>query len=116
MTAALFALFVIGVANSELRFGARSEALVRWLAGYTFTLYLVHFPILVFCTALGLHRVDWLTFCWVTAATLAATGCWVRWARCGARSTCGRSVRCWMPPWRCAGAAAVLPEIHEGAA
>lgn len=73
VTAALFALFVIGVANSELRFGARSEALVRWLAGYTFTLYLVHFPILVFCTALGLHRVDWLTFCWVTAATLAAT-------------------------------------------
>lgn len=73
ITAALFTLFVIGVASSELRWGARAEAVVRWLAGYTFTLYLVHYPILVFCTALGMHRVDWLTFSGITVATLVAT-------------------------------------------
>lgn len=73
VTAALFAAFVIGAARSELRFGSRGEAVVRWLAGYTFTLYLVHYPILVFCTALGMHRVEWLTFSGITVATLAAT-------------------------------------------
>lgn len=73
VTACLFALLVIGMANSDLRLGTRGEAGVRWLAGYTFTLYLVHYPILVFCTALGLRRVEWLTFLAVTAVTLVAT-------------------------------------------
>jgi peptidoglycan/LPS O-acetylase OafA/YrhL len=62
---ALVAFFIIGLANVQLPMpGHRFERLVRWLAGTSFGLYLLHYPLLNFFAAVvpgppdgALHRV-----------------------------------------------------------
>lgn len=61
----LVALLIVGLANSQLSVrGARFERVVRWLAGTTFGLYLLHYPLLNFFGAIipgpadgAMHRV-----------------------------------------------------------
>jgi len=51
--ALMFAMFLVGCANSGLGLSPRVRACVKWGAGYTFTFYLLHFSVIVFCLALG---------------------------------------------------------------
>lgn len=47
---ALTALLLVGLANTRLPVpGVKLQRLVRWLAGATFGLYLLHYPLLSFC-------------------------------------------------------------------
>lgn len=62
VVALMFALFVLGCARCELGLGSRWDRLVKWLASYTFTFYLVHFTLLTFCLALGQRSVGWGAF------------------------------------------------------
>lgn len=71
--ALLFAALLVGCANSSVRFGTRATQAIRWMAGYTFTLYLIHFSILVLFSALGWQRLDGTHFAVVVGVTLAAT-------------------------------------------
>jgi peptidoglycan/LPS O-acetylase OafA/YrhL len=49
IVSALVALFIVGLANAPLPMpGAAVERLIRFLAGTTFGLYLLHFPLLLF--------------------------------------------------------------------
>lgn len=56
LVAVLFALFVVGCAGSGIRFGVAAERGIRWLAGYTFSFYLIHFTLLVFARAAGIEH------------------------------------------------------------
>lgn len=78
--AVLFAVFLIGAASSRLDFGARASALIRQVAGYTFTFYMIHYTLLVFALALGHRQVGWgmygliLVLIMATAWALAQIG------------------------------------------
>jgi peptidoglycan/LPS O-acetylase OafA/YrhL len=62
---ALVAMFLVGLVNARLPVpGVGVQRAVRWLAGTTFGLYLLHFPILSFCATVipgpvdgAMHRV-----------------------------------------------------------
>jgi len=54
--ALMFVVFVVGAANCGHAFGPRVAALIRALAGYTFSLYLIHFSLLVLMKAAGVHH------------------------------------------------------------
>ena len=69
--ALLFTVFLVGAAHSGLDIQGRMARLVRVLASYTFTFYLLHFTLLVFVRALGWHRVDPLPFLGIAGAILA---------------------------------------------
>jgi peptidoglycan/LPS O-acetylase OafA/YrhL len=71
--AALFAAFVIGCAHCGVAPGPRASRLIRTLAAYTFTFYLVHFSLLAFAKALGLAVFGWTDYAVLLAAVLAVT-------------------------------------------
>lgn len=73
VVAALFGLFLVGCANSRITFGQGTERVIRSLAGYTFSLYLIHFSLLVLLKAAGLGATNWLTFTGVVAMTAIVT-------------------------------------------
>ncbi|MFT3665075.1 acyltransferase family protein [Piscinibacter sp.] len=72
VVALLFAAFLVGCASSRIAFGPRTAAAIRWLAGYTFSLYLVHFSLLVLFAAAGWTHVDGGRYALVIASTLVA--------------------------------------------
>ena len=56
---ALTALFVAGLANARLPLpGLRAQNAVRWLAGTSFGLYLLHYPLLTFWATVIPEPVD----------------------------------------------------------
>lgn len=73
VAALLFALFVVGCARSGWTFSPRVTRGIRWLAGYTFSFYLIHFTLLVFARALGFGPAGWAQFAGVLAGVLVVT-------------------------------------------
>ncbi|MEQ1685704.1 MAG: acyltransferase [Burkholderiaceae bacterium] len=73
VVAALFGVFVVGCASCRFDFGDRTGALIRAVAGYTFSFYLVHFTLLVFARALGYDHVAWVTYCLILSAVLCSS-------------------------------------------
>ncbi len=73
VVALLFATFIVGCAGCRIAFGDRLAALVRTLADYSFSFYLLHYPLLVLFRAAGWHAVDWDGFAAVVAITLVGT-------------------------------------------
>jgi peptidoglycan/LPS O-acetylase OafA/YrhL len=69
--AVIFAVFVVGCASCKLSFGPRASAVIRSVAGYTFTFYMIHYTLLVFAVALGHHRVSWATYGVILSAVMA---------------------------------------------
>lgn len=69
--ALLFTVFLVGAAHSGIEIRGGLARLVRVLASYTFTFYLLHFTLLVFARSLGWHHVDLLPFLGIAAAILA---------------------------------------------
>lgn len=72
VVALLFALFVAGCSRCEWGFADRGSHAIRWLAGYTFTFYLIHFTLLVFAAAIGIVHPGWGVYVLVL---LAVSGC-----------------------------------------
>ena len=68
--AVLFSVFLVGAASSGLAFGARASALVRKVAGYTFTFYMIHYTLLTFSLALGQRQVGWVRYGLILTVTL----------------------------------------------
>lgn len=73
VVALLFALFVTGCARSQWTFPDPVARVVRWLAGYTFSFYLIHFTLLVFARAMGFGPAGWGQFALVLAGVLLVT-------------------------------------------
>lgn len=71
--AVLFTWFVIGAASSGLAFSARAGAVIRKVAGYTFTFYMIHYTLLVFAFALGQRHTGWLSYGLIFVGILATT-------------------------------------------
>jgi peptidoglycan/LPS O-acetylase OafA/YrhL len=71
--AVLFAMFVVGCAGSGIRFGAMVERGIRWLAGYTFSFYLIHFTLLVFARAAGLEHAGGIGYALLLFAVFLCT-------------------------------------------
>lgn len=71
--AVMFAVFVVGCAHSRWQISGAWAVWIRRLAAYSFTYYLLHFTILVFCLALGWHRVEGWHFVGITLAVFAIT-------------------------------------------
>lgn len=74
VVAVLFAVFVVGAAHCPLRFGARAAGTIRYLAGYTFTFYLIHFSLLLFAQAMGFTHPTWPAY--VTTFLVVALITW----------------------------------------
>lgn len=73
VVAVLFALFVVGCANSRVVAGPRLTTGVRKVADFTFTFYLIHFSLLVFMRALGVENPGWGVYTLNFAVVLAST-------------------------------------------
>ena len=73
VVALLFLMFVVGAARCGHDFGPRAGALIRALAGYTFSLYLIHFSLLVLLKAAGVHQPGVAGFLGVLALICAVT-------------------------------------------
>lgn len=73
VVAVLFAAFVIGCASCNFDFGKTVSPVIRKLAGYTFTFYLVHYTLLVLARALGFNSVSWGVYALILAGILATT-------------------------------------------
>ncbi|MBC7698923.1 acyltransferase family protein [Aquabacterium sp.] len=73
VVAVLFAVFLIGCASCRLDFGKAAGLVIRKLAGYTFTFYLIHFTLLVLARALGFSSVGWGVYALILAGVLATT-------------------------------------------
>jgi peptidoglycan/LPS O-acetylase OafA/YrhL len=71
--AVLFVMFVVGCAHSEWRWPRGAETVIRRLAGYTFSFYLIHFTLLVFARAVGVHNPGWGGYALLLLAVLAVT-------------------------------------------
>ncbi len=71
--ALMFAVFLVGCAHSQLQISGKLAAWVRRLAAYTFTFYLLHFTLFVFCMALGWRHVGAWHFAAITFAVFAIT-------------------------------------------
>ncbi len=71
--AMMFSAFLVGCAHSRLEIGGRAADWIRRLAAYTFTFYLLHFTLFVFCNALGWRQVGAWHFVGITLATFAIT-------------------------------------------
>ena len=69
----LFGLFLVGCASARINFGRHSTQLIRSLAGYTFSLYLIHYSLLVLLGAMGVAATDWIAFAGVMALTALLT-------------------------------------------
>lgn len=72
--AVLFALFVVGAASSGLAFGPRAAGLVRQVAGYTFTFYMVHYTLLVLALAMGHRQTGWAAYGLIFGGILLVSG------------------------------------------
>ena len=70
LVAASFAVFVVGCANCRFDFGDRIGSMIRSVAGYTFSFYIIHFTLLVFARALGFGSVFWGTYGLIFGAVL----------------------------------------------
>ncbi|WP_159594012.1 acyltransferase family protein [Hydrogenophaga sp. BPS33] len=57
--ALLFALFVVGAAHCGWSFGDRGARAIRFLAGFTFTFYLIHYTLLLCAQAMGFGAPSW---------------------------------------------------------
>lgn len=75
VVAATFAAFAIGAASCGVAFAASAQRVIRALAGYTFTFYLSHFPLLALLKAAGIHHPGWPSY----VALLAGVGV-ITWA------------------------------------
>jgi peptidoglycan/LPS O-acetylase OafA/YrhL len=73
VVALLFAIFVAGCMRCEWDFSGRPARMIRWLAGYTFTFYLIHFTLLVFAGAMGVEHPGWGGYLLVLSAVFAGT-------------------------------------------
>ncbi|WP_171019969.1 acyltransferase family protein [Hydrogenophaga sp. 2FB] len=73
--ALLFALFVVGAAHCGWDFGERGARLIRFLAGFTFTFYLIHYTLLLCAQAMGYTAPSWSVY----AITFAVV-CLFTWA------------------------------------
>lgn len=73
VVAALFAVFLVGCAGCRFTFAPGVGVVIRWLAGHTFTFYLIHYTLLVFARALGIERAPWPGFAAVLGAVLLVT-------------------------------------------
>ncbi|CAN0471915.1 unnamed protein product, partial [Phaeothamnion confervicola] len=73
VVALLFALFVAGCARCRWELAGRCGRVIRWLAGYTFTFYLIHFTLLVLARAIGIPQPGWGLYGLVFMAVLGGT-------------------------------------------
>lgn len=71
--AAMFAVFVVGCAHSRLKIEGKLADGIRRAATYTFTFYLLHFTLFVFCNALGWRQVGGWHFVGITLGVFAIT-------------------------------------------
>jgi peptidoglycan/LPS O-acetylase OafA/YrhL len=69
----MFTAFLVGCAHSRLEIRGQVASWIRRLAAYTFTFYLLHFTLFVFCNALGWRQVPAWHFVGITLATFAIT-------------------------------------------
>jgi len=75
VVALLFGSFLIGCASSARRFGADTASVIRGLANYSFSFYLIHFSLLVLFAAAGWSNPDSLAYVAIIGATFGLT--WV---------------------------------------
>ncbi len=73
VVALIFAVFTLGCASCEWTFEGSAERVIKRLAGFTFSFYLIHFTLLVFAGALGIAHPGWLGYGGVLLAVLAVT-------------------------------------------
>jgi peptidoglycan/LPS O-acetylase OafA/YrhL len=73
LVAALFGIFLVGCSRCGSAFGRRPDAVIRMLAGHTFSLYLIHYSLLVLLVAMGASTDGWLEFTWVITLTAVVT-------------------------------------------
>ena len=71
--AAMFAVFVVGCAHSRLKIEGKLAEGIRRAATYTFTFYLLHFTLFVFCNALGWRQVGGWHFRFLAARGLSVS-------------------------------------------
>lgn len=71
--ALMFTVFVVGCAHSRLEIGGKLAEWIRRAAAYTFTFYLLHFTLFVFCNALGWRQVGAWHFVAITLGVFAIT-------------------------------------------
>lgn len=69
--AMMFVVFLVGCAHGGMELRGRLAAWIRKAAAYSFTFYLLHFTLLVFCMALGWYHVRPWHFAGITLAVLA---------------------------------------------
>jgi len=68
-----FMAFVVGCARCEWDLSGRLASLIRWLAGFTFTFYLIHYTLLVFARALGVLQPGWTGYALLLGGVLLCT-------------------------------------------
>jgi len=73
LVAVLFAAFLVGANSAAWTFPGRAVAWIRALAGYTFTLYLLHYPLLLLAKAAGVRTPGWAGFALLLALVLLGT-------------------------------------------
>jgi peptidoglycan/LPS O-acetylase OafA/YrhL len=75
VVAFLFGVLVVGSASCGITFGQRTGRLIRALAAFTFTFYLIHYTLLLFAAVLGFSQVGWFSYGAILVAILASTWC-----------------------------------------
>ena len=73
VVALLVALFLVGCAHCRWDFGGACGRLIRWLAGFTFTFYLIHFSLLLCVQAMGFTHQRWGGYTTTLMAVLLIT-------------------------------------------
>jgi peptidoglycan/LPS O-acetylase OafA/YrhL len=73
VVALLVAMFLIGCAHCQWDFGDKWGRAIRWLAGFTFTFYLIHYTLLLCVQAMGFTDQSWAAYATTFLAVLVIT-------------------------------------------
>lgn len=69
----IFAAFIVGCAYCGWPFNGTWARAIKWLAGFTFSFYLIHYTLLVFAGAMGIVSPGWWGYGAFSLAVLAVT-------------------------------------------